>query len=163
VDKINDKESGVGSREPGGRRRYPDRPLLGVGALVFRGQGDDLEILLVERGKEPLKGLWSLPGGLLEVGERLADGIRREVREETGLDVEVVSMFEIFERIMPDTEGRPEYHYVLIDYVCRVAGGTLQAASDVSAVAWVSRANLPMYRITEGTLAVVHRAFATHS
>jgi 8-oxo-dGTP diphosphatase len=140
-------------------RRYPDRPLLGVGALVFRGQGEDLEILLVERGKEPLKGFWSLPGGLLEVGEKLADGIRREVREETGLEVEVVSMFEIFERIMPDAEGRPEYHYVLIDYVCRVAGGTLQAASDVSAVAWVSRANLPMYRITEGTLAVVHRGF----
>jgi 8-oxo-dGTP diphosphatase len=140
-------------------RRYPDRPLLGVGALVFRGQGGDLEILLVERGKEPLKGFWSLPGGLLEVGEKLANGIRREVREETGLEVEVVSMFEIFERIMPDADGRPEYHYVLIDYICRVSGGTLQAASDVSAVAWVSCANLRLYRITDGTLAVVHRAF----
>jgi 8-oxo-dGTP diphosphatase len=133
--------------------------LLGVGALVFRGDGQGVEILFVERGKEPLKGFWSLPGGLLEVGERLADGIRREVREETGLEVKVISMFEIFERIMPDAEGRPEYHYVLIDYLCRVSGGTLQAASDVSAVAWVSSANLPMYRITEGTLAVVHRAF----
>jgi 8-oxo-dGTP diphosphatase len=142
-------------------RRYPDRPLLGVGALVFRGRGEDLEILLVERGKEPLKGFWSLPGGLLEVGEKLADGIRREVLEETGLDVEAVSMFEIFERIIPDADGRPEYHYVLIDYICRVAGGTLEAASDVSAVAWVARANLPLYRITDGTLAVVQRAFET--
>lgn len=115
---------------------------------------------MVERGKEPLKGFWSLPGGLLEVGEKLADGIRREVREETGLDVEPVSMFEIFERIMPDADDRPEYHYVLIDYVCRVAGGTLRAASDVSAVAWVSRGNLGQYRITEGTLDVVQRAFA---
>ena len=117
----------------------------------------------MERGKEPLKGFWSLPGGLLEVGERLADGIRREVREETGLEVEVDSMFEIFERIMPDAEGRPEYHYVLIDYVCRVAGGTLRAASDVSAVAWVSRGNLGQYRITEGTLAVVQRAFVVRA
>jgi 8-oxo-dGTP diphosphatase len=140
-------------------RRYPGRPLLGVGALVFRGHGEDLEILLVERGKEPLKGFWSLPGGLLEVGERLVDGLRREVREETGLEVEALSMFEIFERIMPDTEGRPEYHYVLIDYVCRVSGGALQAASDVSGVAWVSRANLSHFQITEGTLAVVDRAF----
>ena len=153
-------ESGAGSRESGGDgRRYPDRPFLGIGALVFRGQGEGLEILLVERGKEPLKGFWSLPGGILEVGEKLEDGLRRELREETGLDVGPLSMFEIFERIMPDAEGRPEYHYVLIDYVCRVTGGTLQAASDVSAVAWVSREHLSQFRITEGTLAVVQRAF----
>ena len=69
-----------------------------------------------------MKGFWSLPGGILEVGEKLAEGIRREVREETGLEIETVSMFEIFERIMPDSDGRPEYHYVLIDYLCRVAG-----------------------------------------
>ena len=119
---------------------------------MFQGEGEGLEILLVERGKEPLKGFWSLPGGLLEVGEKLADGIRREVREETGLEVEPLTVFEIFERIMPDAEGRPEYHYVLIDYVCRVSSGTLQAASDVSAVTWVSRGNLTQYRITEGTL-----------
>ncbi len=126
---------------------------------MFRGKGEDIEILLVERGKEPLKGFWSLPGGILEVGEKLADGIRREVREETGLEVEPLTVFEIFERIMPDAAGRPEYHYVLIDYVCRVSSGTLQAASDVSSVAWVARANLTQFRITEGTLAVVLRAF----
>src|ERR1039457_3837108 len=153
-------ESGAGSRESGGDgRRYPDRPFLGIGALVFRGQGEGLEILLVERGKEPLKGFWSLPGGILEVGEKLEDGLRREVREETGLEAGPLSMFEIFERIMPDAEGRPEYHYVLIDYVCRVSWGTLQAASDVSAVAWVTRERLSQFRITEGTLAVVERAF----
>jgi 8-oxo-dGTP diphosphatase len=131
--------------------------------LVFRREGERLEILLVERGKEPLKGYWSLPGGILEVGERLSDGIRREVREETGLEIEPLSVFEIFERIMPDAEGRPEYHYVLMDYICRVTGGTLQAASDVNAVAWVSHESLSEYTLTEGTLAVLERAFADQS
>ncbi len=140
-------------------RRYPDRPFLGIGALIFRRNEGQIEILLVERGKDPLKGWWSLPGGILEVGEKLADGIRREVREETGLDVETISVFEIFERIMPDAEGRPEYHYVLIDYICRVTGGVLEAASDVSAASWLTRADLQHYQITEGTLSVIERAF----
>ena len=137
-------------------RRYPSRPFLGVGALIFDGRN----LLLVERGKEPLKGYWSLPGGIVETGEKLEEGIRREVREETGLEVEPTSVFEIFERIMPDAEGRPEYHYVLIDYLCRAVGGHLAAASDVSNVAWVPEQNLGQYRLTEGTLAVVERAFA---
>jgi len=125
--------------------------------LIFR----DGEILLVERGQEPLKGYWSIPGGIVETGELLKDGIQREVREETGLEVDVVSMFEIFERIMPDADGKPEYHYVLIDYVCRPVGGTLEPASDVSGAAWVSEQNLSGYRLTEGTLGVIQRAFAT--
>lgn len=114
---------------------------------------------MVERGKQPMKGYWSLPGGILELGEKLADGIRREVLEETGLQVDPLSVFEIFERIMPDAEGRTEYHYVLIDYVCRVAGGVLGAASDVSDAAWMRREKLGEVKITEGTLAVVERAF----
>jgi 8-oxo-dGTP diphosphatase len=137
-------------------RRYPTRPFLGVGALIF----DGAKILLVERGKEPLKGYWSLPGGILETGEKLEAAIRREVLEETGLEVEPLSIFEIFERIMPDAGGRPEYHYVLIDYLCRPTGGRLQAASDVSQAAWVAEQNLGQYRLTEGTLAVIERAFA---
>ncbi len=137
-------------------RRYPQRPLIGVGALIFR----DGEILLVERGKEPLKGYWSLPGGLLELGERLDAAVCREVLEETGLMVESAGLFELFERIMPDAEGKPEYHYVLADYICRVTGGSLAAASDVSDVAWVGERALSGYRLTEGTLAVIERAFA---
>jgi len=137
-------------------RRYPTRPFLGVGALIFEGA----KILLVERGKEPLKGYWSLPGGILETGEKLEAAIRREVLEETGLEVEPLSIFEIFERIMPDAGGRPEYHYVLIDYLCRPMGGRLQAASDVSRAEWVAEQNLGQYRLTEGTLAVIERAFA---
>src|SRR5260370_10046464 len=141
-------------------RRYPTRPFLGVVALIF----DDGNLLLVERAKEPLKGYWSLPGGIVEAGERLEDAIRREVLEETGLIVEPLSVFEVFERIIPDSTpdaaGNPEYHYVLIDYLCRPAGGKLLAASDVSHVAWVPERNLREYRLTEGTLPVIERAFA---
>jgi 8-oxo-dGTP diphosphatase len=124
--------------------------------LIF----DDGKLLLVERGKEPLKGYWSLPGGIVEAGEKLEDAICREVLEETGLEVEVLSLFEIFERIMPDDAGKAEYHYVLIDYLCKPAGGHLLAASDVSRVEWVTERNLREYRLTEGTLAVIERAFA---
>jgi 8-oxo-dGTP diphosphatase len=137
-------------------RRYPTRPFLGVGALIFQERA----ILLVERAKEPLKGFWSLPGGVVEAGEKLEDAARREVREETGLEIEPVEMFEIFERIMPDAHGRPEYHYVLIDYFCRVVGGQLAASSDVSQAAWVAEQDLGEYRLTEGTLPAIERAFA---
>ena len=121
---------------------------------------DHHKLLIVERGKEPLKGYWSLPGGIVEIGEKLEQSIRREVLEETGLEVEPLSVFEIFERIIPDLEGRAEYHYVLIDYLCRPVGGRLCAASDVSRVTWVEQQNLRDYRLTDGTLAVVERAFA---
>jgi 8-oxo-dGTP diphosphatase len=114
----------------------------------------------VERAKEPLQGFWSIPGGIVETGEKLEEAIRREVLEETGLEVEALSIFEIFERIITDADGKPEYHYVLIDYLCRRSGGQLEAASDVSRVEWVAPGDLREYRITEGTLAVVERAFA---
>ena len=116
-------------------------------------------MLLVERGKSPLKGYWSLPGGALETGERLEDGVRREVLEETGLLVKPLRVVTIFERIMRDDRGVPEYHYVLVDYLCRVTGGTLEAASDVKRVEWVRRGELSDYKITEGTLPVIEQAF----
>ena len=137
-------------------RRYPKHPLVGVGALIIESG----RILLVERGKNPLKGWWSLPGGLLEVGELLTDAVRREVLEETGLEVEPVSLHEIFERILRDADGRPEYHYVLHDYLCRVTGGSLQASSDASRAVWIPAADLGDFKVTEGTLAVIERAFA---
>jgi 8-oxo-dGTP diphosphatase len=136
-------------------RRYPKRPVLGVGALLFNRD----KILLVERGKEPLKGYWSLPGGVLETGETLEQGIVREVREETGLEVEPLKVLEIFERIVRDARGVPEYHYVLIDYVCRVTGGYLRAADDASRAVWVPRRLLSTYRITDGTLPVIEKGF----
>src|SRR5436190_23687560 len=117
---------------PADDRRYPKRPIAGVGALIFRRD----RILLVQRGKEPLKGWWSLPGGALETGESLKDGVCREVREETGLSVEPRAVCEVFERIMRDEHGAAEYHFVLIDYICRVTGGTLQAGDGACRVGW---------------------------
>lgn len=140
-------------------RRYPERPYVGVGALVFDSPAGNPRVLLVERGTEPLKGWWSLPGGVLETGERLADGVRREAREETGLEVDPYELFEVFERILPDAEGRAEFHYVLIDYLCRAIGGELAAASDASRAAWIARGDLSRYQITDGTLAVIEKAF----
>lgn len=136
-------------------RRYPRRPLLGVGALIF---AEDC-ILMAQRGKAPLKGLWSLPGGLVEVGESLENAVRREVREETGLEIEPLGVLEIFERIMRDADGAPEYHYVLVDYVCRVTGGTLCAGDDVCRVEWTARWDLEKLSITEGTLGVIEKGF----
>jgi len=126
-----------------------------VGALIFNGDA----ILLVERAGEPLKGYWSLPGGLVETGELIEDAVKREVREETGLDVEPAYRFDIFERIMRDPDGRPEYHYVLVDYVCTVTGGEMRPADDVSRVEWVPREKLRDYKITSGTLDAVERAY----
>ena len=136
-------------------RRYPKRPLVGVGAILLKRD----RILMAQRGKEPLKGWWSLPGGALETGERLADGVCREVREETGLEIRPLGVLEIFERIMRDSHGEPEYHYVLIDYVCRITGGTLCAGDDVCRVEWVRRSELGKLQITEGTLGVIEKAF----
>jgi ADP-ribose pyrophosphatase YjhB (NUDIX family) len=129
---------------------------LGVGAIIF----DADKVLLVERAGEPLKGWWSIPGGLLETGEKLEDAVRREVLEETGLAVEVMYRFDVFERIMRDPEGRAEYHYVLVDYVCRALSGDLQPGDDVSRVEWVPCARLHEYKVTSGTAEAVERAYA---
>ena len=137
-------------------RRYPERPVVGVGAVVL----DSGRVLLVERGREPMKGAWSLPGGALRTGEQLADGLRRELREETGLEVRILEVVEVFERILKDAQGRIEYHYVLIDYLCEKMGGHLRPGDDVSRAEWVERDRLGEYRITEGTLAVIAKGFA---
>ena len=116
-------------------REYPDAARVGVGAVVVH----EGRVLLVQRGREPLKGQWSLPGGMLEVGESLQSAVIREIREETGLIVETVELVELLDRIYREGE-RVRYHYVIADYLCRVTGGALQAASDADAVRWVERA-----------------------
>ena len=132
--------------------------MLGVGALIF----DAGRVLLVERGHEPLMGWWSLPGGAVETGERLREAIQREVMEETNLVVEPLEVVEIFERLMKDAGHRTEYHYVLIDYLCRITGGDLRAGSDSSNVAWFRREELANLKLTEGTLPVIEKAFGIH-
>ncbi len=117
------------------QREFPDAPLVGVGAVIVE-QG---RVLLIRRGTEPMLGQWTLPGGLLEVGESLLAGVVREVREETGLTVEPIELIELLDRIQREGE-RIRYHYVIADYLCRLVGGQLQAASDADAVRWVERA-----------------------
>jgi ADP-ribose pyrophosphatase YjhB (NUDIX family) len=132
-------------------RQYPPHPLLGVGALIFDGDN----VLLVERGKPPLEGYWSMPGGLVEAGERLEDAVIREVLEETGLNVTAGRLATVFERIMPDRAGECEYHYVLVDFYCTVNGGTLRAGDDSKSARWFAPAELPGLLMTEGTREVI--------
>lgn len=125
--------------------------MLGVGALILDGS----RVLMVERGRPPLAGYWSLPGGVVEVGERLEEALIREVREETGLEVTVGPIATVFERIIPDSAGICEYHYVLIDFHCTPDGGELRAGDDASSVQWFEIASLDEMLVTEGTRNVI--------
>ncbi len=129
--------------------------MLGVAGLIIENE----RILLIERGKEPMKGYWSLPGGLVEVGETLEIAVRREIREETGLEVEILSLVEVFQRITPDAEGRTEYHFVLMDYLCRPTSGTLLAGDDAARAQWFTESEIAGLLITPGTPKVIAKAF----
>lgn len=140
------------------RREYPEAPIVGVGAVIIH----ENKVLLIQRGQEPLKGEWSLPGGALELGETLEQGVRREVLEETGLDVEPVQLVEVLDRIVRDDAGAVRFHYVLADFLCRVNGGTLSCATDAVAARWVAHEELNshgIYRIAPFTVAVIEKAF----
>lgn len=115
-------------------REYPERPIVGVGAVII----DSGRVLLVRRGHAPLKGEWSVPGGALEVGETLAEAVKREVLEETGLEVEPLAMVDVLDRIARDEAGRVQFHYVLVDFVCRVTGGSEACASDAVGLRWAA-------------------------
>jgi ADP-ribose pyrophosphatase YjhB (NUDIX family) len=146
----------------GARREYPDQPVVGVGGVVVR----DDQVLLVRRGVEPRKGEWSIPGGMLELGETLLEGVRRELREETGLEVMVLDMIEVFERISfaPEDDAgasgsrRPRYHFVIVDYLCEAPEGVPQAGSDVTDLAFVREEDLPRYGLTPTATRIVHKA-----
>lgn len=132
-------------------RRFPDRPIVAVGAVIVAPEG----VLLVRRGQPPLMGEWSLPGGAVETGETVAGALLREVREETGLDVHIGSLLGVFDRIHHDDQGRVEYHYVLIDFLCTPVGGTLRAGSDTTDAFWAVPSELSDYGLSEVAIAVV--------
>jgi mutator protein MutT len=144
-------------------REYPERPVVGVGGVII----DNGRALLIRRGSEPLRGEWSIPGGTLELGESLEEGVRRELREETGLEVRVLELIEVFDRIFPDdgalpsgTKQRLRFHFVIVDYLCERIGGEPRAGSDVTDVVFASEDQLRQYRLTETATRVLKRAFA---
>ena len=149
-------------------RQYPDRPVVGVGAVVYvtgaeaarLGVADAPHrgVVLIRRRYEPLAGQWSLPGGTLEVGETLAAAVARELLEETGLVVDVGPVIDVFDRIMLDASRRVQYHFVLVDYLCRVAGGRLHAGTDAAAVVIADAAQLTPFDLTQKALEVIARA-----
>lgn len=138
------------------KREYPDTPLVGVGAIIIEGDG----VVLVKRGHAPLQGRWSIPGGVLEVGETLRKAVVREALEETGLAIEPGELLGVFERVVPDDEGRMKYHYVLIDFLCRRVAGELAAADDAEEARWFRREELPGLELARETEEVILKGFA---
>lgn len=136
------------------KRDYPDRPIVGVGAVVI----DDGRALIVQRGGEPLKGHWSIPGGVVELGETLRQAAAREALEETGLVVEVGEVLEVFDSIVPDAEGKTQYHYVLVDFLCSVVVGEARPGSDALDVRWIKGEELDGFQMQESAKKVVRKA-----
>jgi 8-oxo-dGTP diphosphatase len=139
-------------------REYPAHPVVGVGAVVVR----DGRALIVRRAREPRKGEWSLPGGMLDLGESLGDAARREVKEETGLDVQLGPIIETFDRVHRDAEGRIRYHFVIVDFVCWPDGGEAIAGSDAEAVAWVTAGEIDAYGVNAHAKEVILRGLNYH-
>ncbi len=136
-------------------REYPDRPLVGVGAIIIERD----RVVLVKRGHAPLLGEWSIPGGVLEVGETLREAVVREAKEETGLVVTPGELLGVYDRLIRDGEGRARYHYVLIDFLCRQVSGELLAADDAVEVQWFTREGLRNASLARETLDVILKGF----
>jgi ADP-ribose pyrophosphatase YjhB (NUDIX family) len=138
------------------QREFPELPLVGVGAVIIE---EDC-VLLVKRARPPLQDRWSIPGGVLEVGELVREAAVREVREETGLIVEPGDLLGVYDRVLRNPEQRVQYHYVLIDFLCRRVGGELQAADDAAEVRWFARDELPDLELAEDTQDVIRKGFS---
>jgi 8-oxo-dGTP diphosphatase len=145
----------VSVTDPTGSRSYPERPIIAVGGVVIY----DSRVLLIRRGQPPLEGRWSIPGGILEIGETIAEGIEREMREETSVQVRVRDLIEIYEKVLRDEEERPQYHFVILDYVCEFVEGTAEAGGDVSEVMWASEQELESLMLTTAANRVIRKAF----
>jgi 8-oxo-dGTP diphosphatase len=139
-------------------REYPAQPVVGVGAVVVR----DGKALIIKRAHEPRKGEWSLPGGLLELGESLQDAVRREIKEETSLDIAVGPIIETFDRVHRDEDGKVRYHFVIVDFVCSATDGEAVPGSDADGVAWVRANEIDEYRVNDHAKAVILRGLNYH-
>jgi 8-oxo-dGTP diphosphatase len=146
-------------------REFPVQPFVGVGAIVIEpnptdpDRRDGARVLLVKRAHPPIQGQWSIPGGALEVGEFVRDAAIREAREETGLIIEPGELLGIYDRVLRHADGRVQYHYVLVDFLCRPVGGKLRAGTDAAEVRWFTREELPSLHLTEDTQEVIHKGF----
>jgi len=127
------------------KRLYPENPIVGIGAVIVKGN----KVLLIKRAGDPGRGLWSIPGGLVELGEKIKDAVRREVKEETGLDVRVGEIANVTEIITRDEEGKVKYHFVIVDFFAEVLRGELKPSSDALEAKWVEFKDLRKYRLTE--------------
>jgi len=137
-------------------REHPKQPLVGVGALIV----ENGRAVLIKRGKAPLLGEWSIPGGMLELGETLRQGAEREALEETGLLVRATELLGVFDRVVPDAEGRIVYHYVLIDFLCERVAGELKAGADAADAQWLTPEEVAKLSLAEDTAGAIHAAFA---
>ena len=137
------------------QREYPQQPLIGVGAIIIK----DRRVVLIKRGKPPLLGEWSIPGGMLELGETLRQGAEREAVEETGFMVRATELLGVFERIVPDAEQRISYHYVLIDFLCEIISGELCANHDACDAKWFTPQEVAALPLAEDTAAVIQLGF----
>jgi 8-oxo-dGTP diphosphatase len=142
------------------QREFPEVPLVGVGAVIIENSIENSRVLLVKRAYPPLQSQWSIPGGVLEVGELVRDAAIREAREETGLIVEPADLLGVYDRVLRNAEQRVQYHYVLIDFLCRRVAGDLAAASDAAEVRWFTREELPALKLAEDTQDVIRKGFA---
>jgi 8-oxo-dGTP diphosphatase len=138
------------------RRKYPEHPLVGVGAVIVEGD----RVVLVRRAAQPMAGEWSIPGGLLELGETMRAGAAREALEETGLQVEAGEVLEVLDRIVPDADGKPRFHYVLIDFLCRRIAGELRAGGDAAEACWARESELAELGVSEPAVRVIRKALA---
>lgn len=136
------------------RREYPEAPIASVGLVVLKGT----EVLLVKRAREPHEGFWSIPGGVIELGETLEQAAKREVWEECGVEIEVRGVVEVVERILRDSQGGVRFHYAIVDLWATYLGGELRASSDVLEAHWVREGDLSRYQLTEGLLPIICKA-----
>jgi 8-oxo-dGTP diphosphatase len=142
------------------KREFPEVPLVGIGAVIVEpDRTKNSRVLLVKRAHPPIQGQWSIPGGVLEIGELVREAAIREAREETGLIVEPGDLLGVYDRVLRDLERRVQYHYVLIDFLCRPVGGELQASTDATEVRWFTREELPELKLAEDTLEVIQKGF----